>query len=157
MLSVNYHKLSGLNVIPRPRLFFEELAILVYGRHAHFQTHFRITNLDELWLHAFHNLCLQLSDDVLVPRKDTLGDVDFEGLLTKDIAPLAFLPEFILGFGELLKVRNRVVLPPESTVYMGQSRARAPGSRSGLPALLARIRRGWIIILAFSRLYPSCR
>ena len=157
MLSVDYHKLSGLNVVPRPRLLFEELALLVYGRQTNFLTYFFVTNLDELCLHAFHDLCLQLSNDVLVPCKDTLGDVDFEGLLTKEIAPLAFLPEFILGFGELLEVKNWVVLPPEPTVYMGQSRARAPFSRSGLPALLARICRGCIIILAFPRLCPSCR
>ena len=157
MLSVDYHKLSGLNVIPQPRILFEELALLVYGRQADFLTHFFVTNLDELCLHAFHDLRLQLSDDVLVPGKDTLGDVDFEGLLTKDIAPLAFLPEFILGFGELLEVRNRVVLPPEPTVHMGQSRARAPGSGRGLPPLLARIRRGCTIILAFPKLCPSCR
>ena len=101
------------------RLLFEELAILVYGRQAHFLTYFFVTNLDELCLHAFHNLRLQLLDDVLVPGKDTLGNVDFEGLLTKEIAPLALLPEFILGFGELLKVRNRVVLPSKPTIYMG--------------------------------------
>ena len=157
MLSVDYHKLSGLNVIPRPRLLFQELSFLVYGRQAEFLTYFFVTNLDKLYLHAFHDLCLQLSDDVFVPGKNTLGDVDFEGLLTKEIAPLAFLPEFILGFGKLLEVRNRVVLPPKPTIHMGQSRARAPGSSNGLPPLLARIHREYTIILAFLRLCPSCR
>ena len=124
MLSVNYHELAGLNLVPRPWLFFEELAILVYGRQAHFLTHFLVTNLDKLCLKAFDDLCLQLLDDVLIPGQDTLCNVNFEGLLTKEIAPLAFLPEVILALVNFSKSGiGSSFLPSQQSIGSEQSQS----------------------------------
>ena len=106
VLAVYNHELANLYFIPRSWPLSQELRVSVNRDQADLLQHLLVAQLHKLSFDALDNLRLKLPDDVLVSCRHALGNIDLEGLLAKDVAILALLPEVCLHLGKLLVVRH---------------------------------------------------
>ena len=106
VLAVYNHELASLYFVPRSWPLLQELRVSINRGQVDLLPHLLVAQLHKLGFDALDNLRLKLPDDVLVSCGHELGNVDLEGLLAKDVAILALLPEVCLHLRKLLVVRH---------------------------------------------------
>ena len=106
VLAVYDHELASLYFVPRSWPLSQELRVSINWGQADLLPHLLVAQLHKLGFDALDNLRLKLPDDVLVSCEHTLGNVDLEGLLAKDVVILALLLEVCLHLCKLLVVRH---------------------------------------------------